>query len=129
MANEAFVARTWTAIVMPTPMRLKKLMRTILCKSVLAGGTAPSMGWVAITKGSSVGAVLVILAVEVVVAIVGVTGVGGTDIKAVVGNDVVVMVAVADFRMVGSTPISGARGNETLNSVWGGGFLSASKRH
>uniref|UniRef100_A0A915HZH0 Uncharacterized protein n=1 Tax=Romanomermis culicivorax TaxID=13658 RepID=A0A915HZH0_ROMCU len=88
-----------------------------------------STGWVAITKHGSLGAVLVVAVVEVVVALVGVTVIGGTKVEAVVGKDVVVVIAVADVGMVGSTSISGAGGNGTLNSVWDGGFLSASKQH
>uniref|UniRef100_A0A915JEG1 Uncharacterized protein n=1 Tax=Romanomermis culicivorax TaxID=13658 RepID=A0A915JEG1_ROMCU len=106
MANKAFVAWMWTAIAMRTPMRPKKLMRTILCKSNCLHGQ---------------------LRFELQVC-TGQYGMGGNkciDIKAGVGNDVVVVIAITDFGMVGSTSISRAGGNRTF---WGGGFLRASKR-
>uniref|UniRef100_A0A915I7N7 Uncharacterized protein n=1 Tax=Romanomermis culicivorax TaxID=13658 RepID=A0A915I7N7_ROMCU len=60
---------------------------------------APDMGWVAITKRDSVGAVLMVAAVKVVVAVVSVAVVGDTNVKAVVIHDIG---PLADFGIVDS---------------------------
>uniref|UniRef100_A0A915J8M7 Uncharacterized protein n=1 Tax=Romanomermis culicivorax TaxID=13658 RepID=A0A915J8M7_ROMCU len=142
MASAALVVQMWTAIVTWTPMQPKKLMRTISCKVrvvslgnyganckfVKAGGMALSTGGVVITNFGWEGAVAVVVDIGVLIACIGRTVVEETDVEAMVGNDVIVLVVVAVFRMVGLTSISGARGNGTLNSGCGGGFVNASRQ-
>uniref|UniRef100_A0A915I597 Uncharacterized protein n=1 Tax=Romanomermis culicivorax TaxID=13658 RepID=A0A915I597_ROMCU len=72
--------------------------------------------------------VAVVVNIGVLIAGIGKTVVEETNIKAMVRNDIIVMVVIADFRMVGPTSIGPASGNGTLISGYVLGFCNASRQ-
>uniref|UniRef100_A0A915JV60 Uncharacterized protein n=1 Tax=Romanomermis culicivorax TaxID=13658 RepID=A0A915JV60_ROMCU len=88
----------------------------------------PSTRWVVITNFDCEGMVDIV-GVRVLIAGIGGTDVEEANMEAMVRNDVIGVVVIAEVGMVGSTSIRGAVGNNTLNSGCSGRFFNASRCH
>uniref|UniRef100_A0A915K7J0 Uncharacterized protein n=1 Tax=Romanomermis culicivorax TaxID=13658 RepID=A0A915K7J0_ROMCU len=98
------------------------------CKFVPARGMVPSTGWIVITDFGCEGMVAIVVNMGVLIAGIGETVVEETNLKAMVGNDIIVMVVIAYFGIVGPTSIGPAGGNGTLISGYVLGFFNASRQ-
>uniref|UniRef100_A0A915K6E8 Secreted protein n=1 Tax=Romanomermis culicivorax TaxID=13658 RepID=A0A915K6E8_ROMCU len=84
--------------------------------TIWAGRIALSTSAVGMTNVGCKAEELVVAGTVALVADVNVTTVEGNSAEAIVGNNIVVLLAIWDLVVVGSLSTGGARGNRALNS-------------